>query len=61
MEEVQQKEQEAMQQQMQMEEMKQTPNLLKAPMLDPSKNPELLEGGGEVPPEMEGGPPLPPQ
>ena len=55
MQEVQQEEQQAQQQAAEMEAMKQTPNMLKAPMLDPSKNPQLVP-----PPEEGGGPPIPP-
>ena len=43
MEEVQQKEQEAMQQEAEMEAIKGTPALMKAPMLDPSKNPQGIQ------------------
>ncbi len=39
--EIQGEQQQAMQQQAEMEAIKQTPNMLKAPMLDPSKNPQL--------------------
>ena len=50
MEEVQQEQQQVQQQAMEMERMKQAPNLLKAPVLDPSKNPQLAkeieEAGG---------------
>ena len=41
MQEIQGEQQQAMQQQAEMEAIKQTPNMLKAPMLDPSKNPQL--------------------
>ena len=41
MQEVQQQEQQAMQQEAEMEAVKGAPNMMKAPMLDPSKNPEL--------------------
>ena len=62
MEERNQEEQQAIQQQERMEMMKQTPNLMKAPALDPSKNPALLEEGAmEAPIPEEAGPPLPPQ
>jgi len=54
MQEVQQEQQQAIQQQAEMEAVKQTPNMLKAPMLDPSKNPQLTE-------QQEGQPPQPPQ
>ena len=54
MEERQQEEEQAMQQQMQLEQMKQEPNMAKAPMNDPSKNPQLTE-------QQEGQPPQPPQ
>ena len=56
MQEIQQEQQQAQEQQMQMEAMKQTPAMMKAPLLDPTKNPEILEGGlggGEVPPPPE--------
>jgi len=43
MEEVQQKEQEAMQQEAEMEAIKGAPALMKAPMLDPSKNPQGIQ------------------
>ncbi len=43
MQEVQGEQQQAQQQAMEMEQMKQTPAMMKAPMLDPSKNPELIE------------------
>ena len=43
MEEVQQKEQEAMQQEAEMEAIKGTPALMKAPMLDPSKNQQGIQ------------------
>ena len=43
MQEVQAQQQQAQQQAMEMEQMKQAPNMLKAPMLDPSKNPQLTE------------------
>ena len=58
MEEVQQEEQQAQQQAMEMERMKQTPNLLKAPVMDPSKNPQLakeIEASGGM--QQQGGPP----
>tara|TARA_Y100000991_G_C21690460_1_gene229160 strand:- start:39 stop:536 length:498 start_codon:yes stop_codon:yes gene_type:complete len=42
MEEIQQEEQQAMQQQAEMEAIKATPALMKAPALDPTKNPQLL-------------------
>ena len=41
MQEIQGEQQQAMEQQAEMEAIKQTPNMLKAPMLDPSKNPQL--------------------
>ena len=50
MQEVQQEEQQAQQQAAEMEAMKQTPNMLKAPMLDPSKNPQLVPEEGAEPP-----------
>jgi len=43
MQEIQQEEQQAQQQQAQMAAVEQTPNMMKAPMLDPSKNPQLAE------------------
>ncbi len=61
MQEVQGENQMMMQQQMQMEKMKSTPAMLKAPIMDPSKNPELaaeLEGGGGTQPQPGGGPPM---
>ena len=53
MEEIQQEQQQAQQQQMEQIAMEQAPNMAKAPMLDPSKNPELAAQlqGGETPPE----------
>jgi hypothetical protein len=53
MQEVQQQEQQAMQQEAEMEAIKATPNMMKAPMLDPSKNPELASDmeGVESPPQ----------
>ena len=51
MQEIQQQEQAAQQQAMQMEAMKQTPALLKAPMMDPEKNPQL-DQNIETPPEQ---------
>tara|TARA_R100000781_G_scaffold896_1_gene1517 strand:- start:1015 stop:2601 length:1587 start_codon:yes stop_codon:yes gene_type:complete len=54
MQEIQQEQQQAVQQQAEMEAIKQTPNMMKAPMLDPSKNPQLA-------PPPEGAPPTPPQ
>ena len=60
MQDVQQKEQAAQQQAMQMEQMKQQPAMMKAPVLDPSKNPAMaaeLKGEGEPsleqPPEQQ--------
>ena len=47
----QQEQQQAQQQAMEMEQMKQAPAIMKAPMLDPSKNPDLLEEGGAPPPQ----------
>jgi hypothetical protein len=41
--EIQNEQQQAAQQQQQLEETKQLPNLLKTPMMDPSKNPELTQ------------------
>ena len=52
--ELQQEQQAAQQQQMEQTVAEQTPNMMKAPVFDPSKNPQLAEqlgGGGEVPPE----------
>ena len=50
MEEIQQEQQQAQQQAMEMEQLKQAPNMLKAPVMDPSKNPQLAkeieESGG---------------
>ena len=43
MQEVQQADQQAQQQQAEMEAIKATPGIMKAPMLDPSKNPQLAE------------------
>ena len=43
MEEVQQAEQQSMQQEAEMEAIKGTPALMKAPMLDPSKNPQGIQ------------------
>ena len=43
MEEVQQEEQQAMEQQQQLEQTKQLPNMMKAPLLDPTKNPQVAE------------------
>ena len=57
MQEIQQEQQQAQQSQAEMEAIKQTPNMLKAPMLDPSKNPQLApeeeeeEGAAPLPPE----------
>ena len=55
MQEVQQKEQAARQQAMQMEKMKQQPAMMKAPVLDPSKNPAMAAelGGEQQPPEQQ--------
>ena len=47
--ELQQEQQQAMTQQAEMEAIKQTPNLMKAPMLDPSKNPQMQP---EQPPQV---------
>ena len=58
MQEVQEERQQAMQQQAEMEAIKQTPNMMKAPMLDPSKNPQLApenleqQQQGQQPPEQ---------
>ena len=54
-EQLQQEQVAAAEQQAQMEAMKGAPNMMKAPALDPSKNPALTEG---TPPE---GQPLPPE
>ena len=52
MDEIQQEQQQQIQQQAEMEAVKQTPNLLKAPMLDPSKNPQLIPTEeDQLPPE----------
>ena len=48
MEERQQEQQQQQDQAMQMEQMKQAPNLLKTPIMDPSKNPQLAEELGPV-------------
>jgi len=48
--EIQQQDQQAQAQQAQMEAVKNAPQMMQAPMLDPSKNPELVEGGEEAPP-----------
>tara|TARA_R100001594_G_scaffold147376_1_gene200260 strand:+ start:394 stop:2022 length:1629 start_codon:yes stop_codon:yes gene_type:complete len=65
MQDIQQERQQQQQQAAQMEAIKGAPNMMKAPMLDPSKNPELAEQmapEGALPPGAEGeGPPLPPQ
>ena len=50
MQEVQQQQQQQQAQAAEMEAIKGTPNLMKAPMLDPSKNPQLTQEGGETPP-----------
>jgi len=52
MQEVQQERQAAIQQQQEMEALKQTPNMMKAPLLDPSKNPQITEQltGEQAPP-----------
>jgi hypothetical protein len=52
MSQVQQEEQEDMQQAQQMEMVKQTANLAKAPLLDPSKNPELMNQNGQPNPDQ---------
>ena len=62
MEELQQEQQAAQAAQMEQTMAEQAPNMAKAPILDPSKNPALAEqlgGGGGMPPE--GPPPEPPQ
>ena len=51
MQEIQGEQQQAMQQQAEMEAIKQTPNMMKAPMLDPSKNPELTAEQAPPPPQ----------
>jgi hypothetical protein len=43
MQEIQQEQATQQEQAMQMEQMKQMPNMLKAPILDPGKNPQLIE------------------
>ena len=43
MEEIQAEQQQAAQQQQEMEQMKMAPNILKTPMMDPTKNPELTK------------------
>ncbi len=58
MEEIQQADQAAQEQQQQMEMMKQVPGALKSPLMDPTKNPSLMEG--EVPEGGEGEAQLPP-
>ena len=57
MQEIQQEQQQAQEQEAQMEQMKGLPNLMKAPMMDPSKNPQLAEELGAT----EEGPSPPPQ
>ena len=55
MEEIQQEKQQQIQQQAEMAAIEQTPNMLKAPVLDPSKNPQLLPEEEEeqtLPPEQ---------
>jgi hypothetical protein len=47
MSQVQQEQQVAQQQAIQMEALKQAPNMAKAPLMDPTKNPELLNGSNE--------------
>ena len=44
MSQIQQEQGQAQQQEMEMEQLKQAPNMAKAPLMDPSKNPELLNG-----------------
>ena len=51
MQEIQGEQQQAMQQQAEMEALKQAPNMLKAPLLDPSKNPQLAEQVQQAPPQ----------
>jgi len=41
---------------MEMEQLKQTPNMMKSPMLDPSKNPEIANAGEQSDPTQEGTP-----
>ncbi len=60
MQELQQQEQAAQQQAMQMEAMKQEPNMMKAPINDPSKNPQLAAQLQAQAPEG-AGPPIPPE
>ena len=43
MQEVQEEQQQAATQQAEMEAIKQTPNLMKAPMMDPTKNPNIAQ------------------
>jgi len=47
MSQVQQEQQVAQEQAMQMEQLKQAPNMAKAPLMDPTKNPDLLNGSNE--------------
>ena len=58
MQDVQQEEQQAQQQAAEMEAVKATPAMMKAPMLDPSKNPQLAPPTEGAP--AEGAPPPPP-
>ena len=51
MDQVQQEEQQAAQQQAELEAIKGTPALMKAPMLDPSKNPDIVTQQ-QQPPEL---------
>ena len=48
MQEIQGEQQQAIQQQAELEAIKQTPNMMKAPMLDPSKNPQLVPPDQQV-------------
>ena len=61
MQEIQQQNQQQQQQAAEMEAIKGTPNMMKAPLLDPTKNPALLEqmGGGEEEQQPPGPPPPP--
>ena len=51
MQEIQGEQQQAMQQQAELEAIKGAPNMLKAPLLDPSKNPQLAEQVQQAPPQ----------
>ena len=59
----QQEQQQSIDQQAQLEAVKNAPQMMQAPQLDPSKNPQLAEGmplppEGEIPPEAQEQPPL---